>query len=128
VRILLDTHAFMWWVLDDPRLSDTGRELIGDRANEVLLSAASAYEIAVKAARGRLTLPEPADSYVAGRMAGEGFAPLPVQVAHAVRAGTLPPIHRDPWDRLLVAQSQLDDVPILSADPVIGRYDVEVIW
>jgi PIN domain nuclease of toxin-antitoxin system len=128
VRLLLDTHAFMWWVLDDPRLSATGRDLIADRSNDVLLSAASAYEIAVKAGRGRLTLPEPPESYVASRMVGEGFTPLAIQVAHAVRAGSLPPIHRDPWDRLLVAQGQLDDVPILTADPLIGRYEVETIW
>ncbi|HET7028372.1 MAG TPA: type II toxin-antitoxin system VapC family toxin [Candidatus Limnocylindrales bacterium] len=128
MRLLLDTHAFIWWVLDDRRLSNRSRELIGDRANDVLVSAATAYEIAVKAARGRLTLPEPPETYVPSRMAGEGFAPLPVQVAHAVRAGALPPIHRDPWDRLLIAQAQLDDLPILSADPAIGRYDVETIW
>jgi PIN domain nuclease of toxin-antitoxin system len=128
VRILLDTHAFVWWVLDDARLSPVSRELLLDRSNDVLLSAASAYEISVKAARGRLTLPEPAETYVSSRMASEGFTPLPVQISHAVRAGSLPPIHRDPWDRLLVAQSQLDDVPILTADPVIGQYDVETIW
>jgi PIN domain nuclease of toxin-antitoxin system len=128
VRILLDTDAFVWWVLDDARLSPVSRELLLDRSNDVLLSAASAYEISVKAARGRLTLPEPAETYVSSRMASEGFTPLPVQISHAVRAGSLPPIHRDPWDRLLVAQSQLDDVPILTADPVIGQYDVETIW
>lgn len=128
MRVLLDTHAFVWWVLDDERLSDTARALILDRSTVVLLSAASAYEMSVKAARGRLTLPEPAETYVASRLAGEGFAPLPIQVSHAVRAGSLPPIHRDPWDRLIIAQGQLDDLPILTTDPAIGRYDVETIW
>lgn len=128
MRVLLDTHAFVWWVLDDERLSDTARALLLDRSNVVLVSAASAYEMSVKAARGRLTLPEPAGTYVASRLAGEGFTPLPIQVSHAVRAGSLPPIHRDPWDRLIVAQGQLDDLPILTTDPAIGRYDVETIW
>ena len=128
MRVLLDTHTFIWWLLDGPRLSDVARSILEDRANEVLLSATSAYEIAVKTARGRMTLPEPAESYVSSRLASEGFTPLPIQIAHAVRAGTLPPIHGDPWDRLLVAQAQVEGVPILTADPAIARYEVETIW
>jgi PIN domain nuclease of toxin-antitoxin system len=128
MRVLIDTHAFLWWLLDGPLMSDIARPILEDRANEVLVSAASAYEIAVKTARGRMTLPEPAESYVASRLIGEGFSPLPIQIAHAVRAGTLPPIHRDPWDRLLIAQAQIEGIPILTADPAIGRYDVETIW
>ena len=128
MRILVDTHTFLWWLLDGPRLSDRARPILEDRSNEVLVSAASAYEIAVKSSRGRMTLPEPAESYVASRLIGEGFTPLPIQIAHAVRAGTLPPIHRDPWDRLLIAQAQVEGIPILTADPAIGQYDVETIW
>lgn len=128
MRVLVDTHAFIWWLVDDDRLSEVARAVLGDRANDVLLSAASAFEIAVKASRGRLTLPEPAESFVPSRLAGEGFVPLPIHVGHALRAGALPPIHRDPWDRILIAQGQLEDLPILTADPAIGRYDVETLW
>jgi len=128
VRVLIDTHAFLWWVLDDPRLSRGSRRVVAARASEILFSAASGYEIAVKAASGRLTLPEAAVTYVPSRLAENGFESLPVQLAHAVRAGSLPPVHRDPWDRLLVAQAQVEGLPIITADPVIARYDVETIW
>lgn len=128
MRALLDTHAFLWWVLDDPRLSDESRRVIQAASNDVLVSAATAHEIAIKTASGKLKLPQPPDSYVPGRIASEGFEPLPIEVVHALRAGRLPPIHRDPFDRLLIAQAQIEGIPIITADPAIGRYDVETIW
>jgi PIN domain nuclease of toxin-antitoxin system len=128
MRGLLDTHAFLWSVLGDERLSRRARRLIEDRANELYVSAASAYEIAVKVGRGRLRLPESPDSYVPARLVAFGFDPLPISVSHGLRAAALPNIHGDPWDRLLVAQAQLEGVPILTVDPAISRYDVETIW
>jgi PIN domain nuclease of toxin-antitoxin system len=128
VRALLDSHAFLWAVADDARLSDQAREVIRDRRNDILFSPATAYEIALKAAIGRLSLPDPVDVYISSRLGLFGFMPLPVEVHHGVRAGTLPPIHRDPWDRLLVAQAQIEGLPILTTDPAIGQYDVETIW
>jgi PIN domain nuclease of toxin-antitoxin system len=128
MRVLLDTHAFLWSVTDDPRLSADVREIVADATNEVLFSAASALEISLKAARGRLDLPEGVDAYVMSRLASFGFSPLAISVNHAVRAGALPPIHGDPWDRLLTAQAQLESVPILTKDAMIRRYDVETIW
>ena len=128
MRALLDTHAFLWWNADDPRLSQTSRDVIADGHNELYLSVASAWEIAIKAARGSLILPEPPEVYVPSRLQLHRILPLPIQLRHALHVFDLPPIHRDPFDRLLIAQSQLDDLPIMTTDPEIVRYDVSVIW
>jgi PIN domain nuclease of toxin-antitoxin system len=118
----------LWWNLDDPRLSPTARDFIADGGNTLYLSAAVAWEIAIKAAKGRLTLPEPADRYVAERLRLHHFAALPIELSHALEVYHLPPIHQDPFDRLLVAQARLEKLPILTADPAINLYEVEVIW
>ncbi len=128
MRVLLDTHVFLWAATGDARLSAHAREIMADPANDLLLSAASAFEIAVKAARGRLELPEPPATYLTTRIATFGLVRLPITVEHAVGAGLLPPIHGDPWDRLLVAQARLEAIPILTADEQVRRYDVETIW
>ncbi len=128
MRALLDTHTFLWWNLDAPQLSAESREFIAKGSNEIFLSAASAWEIAIKATRGRLTLPEPPDQYVADRMRLHRFSALPIELSHALEVYRLPDNHQDPFDRLLIAQSQLEDMPLLTADPEIRRYQVEVIW
>ncbi len=128
MRVLLDAHVFIWWVLDMPNLSDSCREILADGENEILFSAASGYEIAYKADQGRLELPEAPGEYIRSRLAAYGFEPLHIELPHALRAATLPRIHRDPFDRMLVAQAQLEGLPILTADPAISRYDVETIW
>jgi len=128
VRALLDSHAFIWWVLDMPNLSDDCREILADGANEIMLSVASAYEITYKATQGRLTLPDEPAEYLRSRLIANGFESLPVDLPHALRAATLPRIHGDPIDRLLVAQAQIEGLALLTADPAIGRYDVETIW
>jgi PIN domain nuclease of toxin-antitoxin system len=118
----------LWWNLDDPRLSSAARAFISDGGNTLYLSAAVAWEIAIKAAKGRLTLPEPADRYIAERLRLHHFAAMPIEVSHALEVYHLPPIHHDPFDRLLVAQARLEKLPIVTADAVIVRYEVEVIW
>jgi PIN domain nuclease of toxin-antitoxin system len=128
MKALLDTHTFLWWNLNDARLSSTARNFIADGNNELFLSAASAWEIAIKAARGRLTLPETPEQYVAQRMILHHLQPLPVQLSHALHVYTLPTLHQDPFDRLLVAQSQLEAFPLLTANPEIGRYQIDIIW
>jgi len=128
MRALLDTHTFLWWNLDAPQLSAVVREFIAKGGNEIFLSAASAWEIAIKAAKGRLTLPVPPDQYVADRMRLHRFSALPIELSHALEVYRLPDIHQDPFDRLLIAQSQLEDMPILSGDAEISRYQIEVIW
>ena len=114
--------------LGDLRLSETSRRFIADGGNELFVSAASAWEIAIKAGRGSLILPAPPAEYLATRLRLHHFQPLPVQVSHAVQVFTLPDIHRDPFDRLLVAQSQLEGLPLLTGNPEIRQYAVEIIW
>lgn len=114
--------------MDDPQLSQVVRDLITDGHNELYLSAASAWEIAIKSARGKLTLPDLPEKFVAERLALHHFQALPIQLSHALRVYSLPDLHRDPFDRLLVAQAQLEIMPILTADMNIARYDVETIW
>ncbi len=128
MRVLLDTHTFLWWNTDDPRLSPKARELIADGRNEVYLSVASAWEIAIKAARGSLILPEPPAQYVPSRLRLHRMLVLTIQLRHALMVYDLPVIHRDPFDRLLIAQSRVEDLPLLTIDPDITQYAVEVVW
>ncbi len=128
MRALLDTHAFLWWITDDPRLSARAREIIGDGSHTLFFSAASGWEIAIKAQLGRLQLPDKADSFVLEQLSANAFNSLPIQLSHALHILNLPRHHRDPFDRMLVAQSQLEELPILTADPLIAQYQVEVIW
>jgi PIN domain nuclease of toxin-antitoxin system len=129
VRVLLDTHAFLAWSsAGGARLTERARDVLADAGTEVLLSAASGFEIATKATRGRLELPDDPRRFIPSRVARYGFHVLPISLEHAVRAGILPDIHRDPFDRILIAQAQVEGLPILTADPLIARYDVETIW
>ena len=127
MRILLDTQCWLWMSLSPDRFSPRARRLVADRENVLYLSAASAWEIAIKCNLGKLRLPEAPAAYVPARVAAMGIQPLAIEHQHALHAGTLPPHHRDPFDRLLIAQAQLGDVPILTADPLIALYDVATI-
>lgn len=129
MKVLLDSHVFLWWVSEGGRqLTARAIELIEDPATEVYVSAVTGFEVASKAARGRLDLPAPAETFVPSRMRKHGFIGMSIDVPHALLAGTLPLIHRDPWDRLLVAQAKIEAMPIVTADPLIGQYDVDVVW
>ena len=128
MRALLDTHAFLWSTADPDRLSEAARSFIEDPANDVLLSAVTAWEVAIKYANGRLDLPEPVETFIASRVVDLGLQPLPVEISHALRVAGLPRLHNDPFDRLLVAQAQLEKLPLLTSDPDVARYDVEIIW
>lgn len=128
MKALLDTHTFLWWNLNDPQLSNTAREIIQDGRNQIFVSAVTAWEIAIKVSKGRLLLPEDLGSYFANRMMHYSLSALPILISHALHVFDLPVIHEDPFDRLLVAQSKIEELPILTADDKIGRYDVEVIW
>jgi PIN domain nuclease of toxin-antitoxin system len=109
------------------RLSQSSRALVVATENELLLSAASAWEIAIKYGLGKLPLPEAPDHLIPRLMVRTGITPLPIQHRHALRVATLPPRHRDPFDRLLVAQAQIEGVPILTADRSFALYEVEVL-
>lgn len=128
MRALLDTHAFLWWITDDPRLSPRVHKIIGEGENELFLSAASGWEIAFKAQLGRLQLSGDLVGFISQQLHLNAIQSLPIQMSHALHVHTLPGLHRDPFDRLLVAQSQLENLPILTADPQIARYSVTTIW
>ena len=128
MNALLDTHTFLWWNLDDPQLTAKAWEVIANPDNAIYLSAASAWEIALKCAKGRLMLPEAPDTYFAERMTHYRFLPLPITHIHALQVYALPAIHTDPFDRLLVAQAQIEAMPLLSGDADIHQYQVEIIW
>ena len=128
MRLLLDTHVFLWWILDDPQLSARARRLIADPGNEVLFSAASAWEIAVKTALGRLSLPQRPQRFIPRQLAINGFQPLSIRLEHALRVYGLPDHHRDPFDRLLITQGIEDRLTILTADPQFAKYPVRVVW
>jgi PIN domain nuclease of toxin-antitoxin system len=104
------------------------REILEDGETIALVGAGVLYEIGVKASIGRLDLPAPAETYLPRVLRKHAFGVLPITEGHALRACGLPLIHRDPWDRLLIAQAQIEDIPLLSADPLLARYDVEVLW
>lgn len=128
MRALLDSHTFLWAVTDDPRLSTAARELLQLTEIEILLSAASAYELTWKAVNGSLSLPDEPRRWIETRMQAFGVRALPITPEHAAEAASLPPIHRDPWDRILVAQARIEAVPLVTIDARIRRYDVETIW
>ena len=128
MRVLLDTHALIWWATSDPRLSRRARDLIQDPANEIVVSAISALEIAIKAGRGSLTIGGSARQFVDDEVLASGFHPLPLTFDHAVRVYDLPPIHRDHFDRVLVAQADVEAIPIVTNDALIRQYSVRVEW
>ena len=128
MRAIADTNVFLWVAGSVLRLSPVARQFIEDGENELLLSVVSAWEIAIKSAKGHLDLPESATSYVPARMTRHGFDSLPILSPHALHVATLPPIHRDPFDRLLIAQAQVEDLPVITADAHFARYGVEVVW
>jgi PIN domain nuclease of toxin-antitoxin system len=126
VRLLLDTHIFLWLHTERKRLGEH-LSLLEDPQTERLFSAASSWEIAIKYALARLPLPEPPQHYVPSRMRAIGATALPIEHSHALAVAALPPLHGDPFDRLLVAQAGLLDVPILTADAAIARYPVRTL-
>lgn len=128
MKLLLDTHTFLWWVADDAALSRRARAAIADAGNECLLSLASCWEMAIKLSLGKLTLDGKLDRFLPEQLAANGFLTLPVELAHVARVADLPFHHRDPFDRLLAAQALEEAVPIVSADTVFRHYGVTRIW
>ena len=128
MNVLLDTHAFLWWITDSAHLSASARRILSASANPLFWSAASAWEVGIKHAFGRLPLPRGPGDYLPRHLELNAVARLPIAEAHGYRAAALPPHHADPFDRMLVAQAQIEDLVVLSADPLIRQYDVEVVW
>jgi Uncharacterized protein conserved in bacteria len=127
MNLLLDTHVLLWWMADDPALGDRARDAIADPANGVWVSAASAWEIAIKAGLGRLTLPGPVAEVLPAVLVENDFSPLPITVEHGLRVSEMPPVHADPFDRILIAQAITQSWTIVSADAVFARYPVTLL-
>jgi PIN domain nuclease of toxin-antitoxin system len=124
VRLLLDSHVLLWWAADDPRLGTAARLEINAPRNEIYISAATVWELAIKAVAGRLDLP----TDLAARALREGVRPLPIDLEHAADAAALPGHHRDPFDRMLVAQARRESMTLVTADEAIARYEVPTMW
>jgi PIN domain nuclease of toxin-antitoxin system len=128
VRVLLDTHVWLWWLTSPELLSPPAHDVLKRGSNELILSAASCWEIAIKHSLGKLKLPESPDRLIPRTAAEGGVELLPVSPAHALRVASLPLHHRDPFDRLLIAQAQAENLAIVTRDPMFKLYDVGVRW
>ena len=128
MRTLLDTHAFLWWVTDSERLSGIAHSVIADESNDIVVSAASAWEISTKFRLGKLPEADAAAFDIAGIIVSQGFEELAINVTEAERAGRLPGPHRDPFDRMLIAQALAHDLAVVSIDATFDRYGVNRLW
>ncbi len=122
-RLLLDTHVFLWWLSDAPSLGANAKAAICEGANEIYISAATTWEISIKQALGKLEAPDDIDSIVEE----ERFLKLPISLYHGQMAGLLPPHHKDPFDRMLVAQAQAEGLTIVTTDQIVHKYGVQVL-
>jgi PIN domain nuclease of toxin-antitoxin system len=127
-RLLLDTHTFLWWVDDAPELKANAKRAIANIKNECYLSAASCWEMAIKASRGKLRLTKPVERFVTEQLNANGFILLGIDLRHAARVEKLPYYHSDPFDRMLIAQAMAEKLTIVSADRVFSKYGVDVLW
>ncbi|MFT3881455.1 MAG: type II toxin-antitoxin system VapC family toxin [Gemmatales bacterium] len=128
MRLLLDTHTFLWFVLNDSSLSTKAKSLIEDPANDILISPASYWEIAIKVNRKKLDLLAPYDDFMQRGIIGNDFDVLPIEAKHTSRLTTLPQHHKDPFDRLLVSQALVEDVHVISVDVAFDAYGVKRLW
>lgn len=128
MKLLLDTHTLLWWWTDDPQLPATARSLIADEGNDVLVSAASAWEIATKHRLGKLLEAGDAIPRFNELVAADGFLHLPVNYLHSLKAGAYAVDHRDPFDRVLAAQSELESASLVTRDPAFAAYGTRVVW
>jgi PIN domain nuclease of toxin-antitoxin system len=128
MNALLDTHAFIWWVTDAPQLSSIAKNFIANPDNKIFFSVASVWEIIIKVNTGKLNIPEAVGTYITSRLTDNRFEVLGIELVHVLQVAKLPDLHRDPFDRIIIAQSQVMRMPIITIDRLIIQYDVDVIW
>lgn len=128
MKVLLDTHVFLWWIIDNLKLPIRVCKIIEDSSNELFFSAASCWEIVIKASLGRIKLPDKPGIFISNQMSINSVLSLPVYASHALHVFNLPSIHRDPFDRIIAAQAQLENLPVITSDNLFAKYKVEVIW
>lgn len=129
MRLLLDTHTFLWWINDAPELSKKARAAIGKAGNECFVSLASCWEMAIKSSLGKLTLSQPLERFIPEQLATNGFQLLEIDFRHVARVEGMPlQQHRDPFDRLLIAQATSEKLTLVTADAAFESYDVQRLW
>ncbi|OGA38486.1 MAG: twitching motility protein PilT [Betaproteobacteria bacterium RIFCSPLOWO2_12_FULL_68_19] len=128
MRVLVDTHVFLWWVEGDRVLPAKARAALANQGNDCLISLVSAWELAIKSGLGKLKLALPVGRYVVDHVAANGFRMLDIRMAHVGRVETLAPHHGDPFDRLLIAQALEEELAVVTADPIFRKYGVKRIW
>ena len=124
MRLLIDSHAFLWWREDSPALGSAARSAIADPVNEALISVAALWELTIKASSGKLTLPADLETMAATL----GFSVLSINFMHLRRLGLLPRVHRDPFDRMMIAQALAEGIPIITGDRAFAAYGVQTVW
>jgi PIN domain nuclease of toxin-antitoxin system len=128
MKYLLDTHTFLWMISYPDSLSKKAKSIIENSDNNLFLSSASGWEIVIKYQIGKLELPEEPVSYVIKQMKDNYIEDLPIIMAHSLYVHNLPEIHKDPFDRIIIAQSVIEKIPIISCDSIISKYNVEIVW
>jgi PIN domain nuclease of toxin-antitoxin system len=128
VRLPLDTHSFLWFINGSPQISTNARTLIEDASNQPLLSAASLWEMAIKLSLGKLSLAQPFEVLIPQQMRLNGIKLLGIEIEHTAAVSKLPFHHRDPFDRLLIAQAMVEQIPIVSADTAFDTYSIKRLW
>ena len=128
MRALLDTHVLLWWMMDADRLSPQAHALLEDGGNELLWSVASSWEIAIKIRLDKIRLPNPWAVFLPKALSEQALTTLPIEHAHTLQLVDLPDHHRDPFDRMLVAQAQVEGLPLVTADNRLRRYEVDILW
>lgn len=128
MKILLDTHTFIWWADEPDRLSPTARAILTDTANTLLFSMASLWEMQIKISLGKMRLSRPLKEHLARQQIENSLQILPIEPRHLWALETLPDYHKDPFDRLLIAKSMVEDMPLLSRDERVSQYDIKVLW
>jgi len=128
MKYLLDTHAFLWFVTDDNRLSSKAKSIIQDSSNEIYFSAASAWEISIKTKLGRLKLGRNLESFIIEQLTENSFGPLAITVSHSLYTEKLPQIHKDPFDRIMISQTKVENMVLITRDKEIREYKVSTVW
>lgn len=128
MKVLIDTHAFLWFAWNDSKLSVKAWDIIANQENDVLLSAASAWELAIKVSQGKLTLTQPFNVFLPRQLSMNTLTLLPITLPHIECVAQLPLFHKDPFDRMIVAQSLTESIPVVSADAVLDNYGIRRIW
>ena len=128
MKYLLDTHSFLWFVLDDKRISTKAKSIIKDRQNEIFFSAASAWEMAIKIKLNRIKIKGELESFISEQLVTNSFIPLSITISHSLYTERLPQFHKDPFDRMIIAQSIVENLQLISKDKDVKKYKIATVW